>query len=112
MQLKSFLDRKMAALAAVLLGGMLFGSLAGAFFAFTRDLPQIRALEEYTPSAVTRIYSADNQLLAELYAERRDPVRLADMPDHLKQALITTEDRKFYSHGGGGPKRNRPGHRT
>jgi len=100
MQLKSFLDRKMAALAAVLLGGMLFGSLAGAFFAFTRDLPQIRALEEYTPSAVTRIYSADNQLLAELYAERRDPVRLADMPDHLKQALITTEDRKFYSHGG------------
>ena len=100
MQLKSFIDRKMAALAAVVLGGMLFGSLAGAFFAFTRDLPQIRALEEYSPSAVTRIYSVDNQLLAELFAERRDPVRLEDMPSDLKQALITTEDRKFYTHSG------------
>jgi len=100
MQLKSFLDRKMAAWVVVLMGGVLFGSLAGAFFAFTRDLPQIRALETYSPSAVTRIYSADNQLLAELFAERRDPVPLMNMPGHLKQALITTEDRKFYSHGG------------
>jgi len=100
MQLKTLLDRKMAVLAAVLLGGMLFGSLAGAFFAFTRDLPQIRSLEVYSPSAVTRIYSADNQLLAELFAERRDPVSLTAMPDYLKQALITTEDRKFYTHSG------------
>ncbi|MCP3952664.1 MAG: penicillin-binding protein 1A [Desulfobacterales bacterium] len=100
MQLKSLPDCKLALFATVLLGGIIFGSLAGAFFAFTRDLPQIRSLEEYTPSAVTRIYSADNQLLAEIYAEKRDPVGLEDIPDSLKKALITTEDRKFYSHGG------------
>ena len=100
MQLKLLPDYKLAALAAVLIASILFGSLAGAFFAFTRDLPQIRSLEEYTPSAVTRIYSADNKLIAELYAERRDPVNLNDMPDDLKEALITTEDRKFYSHSG------------
>jgi penicillin-binding protein 1A len=100
MQPKSFLDHKLTALAAVLLAGILFGSLVGAFFAFTRDLPQIRLLEGYTPSAVTRIYSADNQLIAELFAEKRDPVDLAQMPDYLKKALITTEDRKFYAHGG------------
>jgi len=100
MQLKLLPDYKLAALAAVLIASVIFGSLAGAFFAFTRDLPQIRSLEEYTPSAVTRIYSADNKLIAELYAERRDPVGLDDMPDDLKKALITTEDRKFYSHGG------------
>ena len=100
MQLKLLPDYKLAALAAVLIASILFGSLVGAFFAFTRDLPQIRSLEEYTPSAVTRIYSADNKLIAELYAERRDPVSLTDMPDDLIKALITTEDRKFYSHGG------------
>ena len=100
MQLKLLPDYKLAALAAVLIASILFGSLVGAFFAFTRDLPQIRSLEEYTPSAVTRVYSADNKLIAELYAERRDPVSLTDMPDDLKKALITTEDRKFYSHGG------------
>ena len=100
MQLKLLPDYKLAALAAVLIASILFGSLVGAFFAFTRDLPQIRSLEEYTPSAVTRVYSADNKLIAELYAERRDPVSLNDMPDDLKKALITTEDRKFYSHGG------------
>ena len=100
MQLKLLPDYKLAALAAVLIASILFGSLVGAFFAFTRDLPQIRSLEEYTPSAVTRVYSADNKLIAELYAERRDPVSLNDIPDDLKKALITTEDRKFYSHGG------------
>jgi penicillin-binding protein 1A len=100
MQLKLLPDYKLAALTAVLIASVIFGSLAGAFFAFTRDLPQIRSLEAYTPPAVTRIYSADNTLIAELYAERRDPVSLDDMPDDLKKALITTEDRKFYSHGG------------
>ncbi len=100
MQLKSLSDHKLTTLAAVLAGSIIFGSVAGAFFALTRDLPQIRSLEEYTPSAVTRVYSADNKLVAELYAERRDPVSLDDMPDDLKNALITTEDRKFYSHGG------------
>jgi len=66
----------------------------------TSDLPQIRALEDFTPSAVTRIYSADKVLLAELFIEKRDPVPLKDIPHHLKTALIATEDRKFYKHSG------------
>ena len=66
----------------------------------TSDLPQIRALEDFTPSAVTRIYSTDKVLLAELFVEKRDPVPLKDIPHHLKTALIATEDRKFYKHSG------------
>ena len=84
----------------VLLTGVAFGVLTGAFFAFTRDLPQIQTLETFRPQAVTRIYSADKQLLAELYQEKRDPVALERIPSHLKAALIATEDRKFYSHSG------------
>jgi penicillin-binding protein 1A len=76
------------------------GSFAGAFFALTHDLPQIRALEHFKPDAVTRIYSADKVLLAELFIEKREPVPLETIPRHLTAALVATEDRKFYKHSG------------
>jgi len=76
------------------------GVIAGTFLFLIRDLPQIRSLETYAPSAITRIYSADNQLLAELYREKRDPVPLEKIPAYLQSALITTEDRQFYTHSG------------
>src|SRR6056297_348777 len=76
------------------------GVLMGAIFAMVRDLPQIRALEDFSPSAITRVYSADNTLLAELYKKKRDPVPLAKIPKKLRQALIATEDRSFYEHSG------------
>jgi penicillin-binding protein 1A len=84
----------------VLLGGLLSGILAGAFLAFTRDLPQIRELETFTPSAVTRVYSADNVLLTEFYQEKRDPVSISQMPPYLISGLLATEDRSFYRHCG------------
>ncbi len=80
--------------------GALCGSFTGAFFALTRDLPQIRALENFKPDAVTRIYSADKVLLAELFIEKRDPVPLQTIPRQLTAALVATEDRKFYKHSG------------
>ena len=76
------------------------GSIAGMILSLIRDLPQIRSLETFTPSAITRIYSSDNVLLAELYKEKRDPVPLKKIPTYLKKALIITEDRQFYSHCG------------
>ena len=85
---------------AIVLGGIFCGLLVGGFMGFTNDLPQIRSLESFTPSMVTRIYSSDGVLLAELFVEKRDPVPLDQIPDHLKSALIATEDRKFYSHSG------------
>ena len=95
-----FLINKKIIVFIVLLTGVAAGMLIGAFFAFTRDLPQIRTLETFRPQAVTRIYSADKQLLAELYLEKRDPVALDRIPSYLKAALIATEDRKFYAHSG------------
>ena len=80
--------------------GLLSGATAGAFLALTHDLPQIRELENYAPSAVTRVYSADQVLLAELFLEKRTPVPISQVPAHLKAALIVTEDRQFYSHSG------------
>ena len=98
--MKSLLKKNTIIIFIVLLGGIIAGVLAGAFFAFTHDLPQIRDLESFRPHAVTRVYSADKELLAELFLEKRDPVPLQSMPRYLTAALIATEDRKFYKHSG------------
>ncbi|MBU0995421.1 MAG: penicillin-binding protein 1A [Proteobacteria bacterium] len=76
------------------------GVTAGAFYALLNDLPEIRSLNTFHPSSVTRIYSSDNVLLAELFVEKRDPVPLDDIPDTLVKALISTEDRHFFEHTG------------
>jgi penicillin-binding protein 1A len=76
------------------------GASVGFFFALTRDLPQIQSLGTFKPAAITRIYSADKELLAERFIEKRDPVSLRVIPDYLKQAVIATEDRQFYDHPG------------
>jgi penicillin-binding protein 1A len=76
------------------------GAVGGFFLAITHDLPQIRTLETFKPAAVTRIYSADKELLAELFTQKRVPVPLHMIPDYLKQAVVATEDRQFYEHAG------------
>ncbi|SCX93992.1 penicillin-binding protein 1A [Desulfoluna spongiiphila] len=85
---------------AVLVIGTAAGLMAGLFFGTTRDLPQIEALKSFKPSSVSRVYSEDGALLAEFYAEKRDPVPLAIVPTHLQNAIINTEDRNFYDHNG------------
>ena len=76
------------------------GSVVGAVLALFDDLPQIRSLEDFRPSAITRIYSSDQVVLGELFTEKRQPVALEVIPRYLKDALISVEDRKFYSHSG------------
>lgn len=95
---KSFGIRTLIAITALV--GLFSGATAGAFLALTRDLPQIRELENFEPSAVTRVYSADGVLLSELFLEKRMPVPIDRMPSSLKKAIIVTEDRQFYSHSG------------
>ena len=83
-----------------LVTGLFCGIILGSMFAVWHDLPQIRLLETFIPSSITRIYSADKVLLAELFVEKREPVKLTEMPFFLREALIVTEDRKFYQHPG------------
>jgi penicillin-binding protein 1A len=98
--LKIRFNKSHITLMLVVMVGIICGSIAGAFFAFTHDLPQIRSLEDFKPDAVTRIYSVDKVVLAELFIEKREPVPLEAIPRFLKAALVATEDRKFYKHSG------------
>ncbi len=69
-------------------------------FYLAQDLPSLDQLENYDPDLVTRIYSADGEILDELYLEKRIFISIDDIPNNLKNALIASEDRRFYDHWG------------
>jgi penicillin-binding protein 1A len=98
--IKSLFSKNKVAILLIMVGGIICGITVGFFLALTRDLPQIRSLEDFRPSAITRIYSSDRALLAELFVEKRYPVPLKIIPEYLKKAIVATEDRNFYYHSG------------
>jgi penicillin-binding protein 1A len=67
----------------------------------SQNLPSLTELEKAgDPLLVTRIYSQDGKVLNELFKQKRIKVPLDQMPDHLLQATLASEDRKFYDHWG------------
>lgn len=84
----------------LLLTAVLIGGSVGFFLYSVWDLPEVQTLEEYKPSITSRVYSDSNRLLAEFFVENRTPVALDNVPEHLIQALIATEDARFYRHRG------------
>ena len=72
----------------------------GYIFYLSQDLPSLDQLENYDPDLVTRIYSADGEILDELYLEKRIFIGLNQIPNNVKNALISSEDRRFYNHWG------------
>jgi len=78
----------------------------GALWAFTilpRSLPSVTALETLQPVQGSRIYDDNDEPMTELHVERRIFVPLAQIPPALRDAIIATEDRRFYSHWGVDP---------
>jgi penicillin-binding protein 1A len=68
-----------------------------------RSLPSVTQLESIEPSVGSRIYDETDELITEFHVERRIFVPLGQMPPALKQAIIATEDARFYSHLGVDP---------
>ena len=62
--------------------------------------PSAEVLEEYQPRQTSKLYAADGKFIAELGLERRTLVGINDIPQLVKQAFVTTEDKRFYEHGG------------
>jgi penicillin-binding protein 1A len=67
---------------------------------YNKGLPSFSQLTNIEPSLSTKIYSADGNLIKEFYTQRRILVPLKQMPPYLVNALLASEDRKFYSHWG------------
>lgn len=64
------------------------------------NLPSLEVLTDYRPKMPLRIYTADNHLIGEFGEERRAVVKIEDVPDVMKQAILAAEDERFYQHGG------------
>src|ERR1041384_6364803 len=79
------------------------GGAVAALWAFTilpRTLPSVTALETFQPLVGTKIYDDNDELITELHVERRIFVPLAHIPQSLRDAVIATEDKRFYYHWG------------
>jgi penicillin-binding protein 1A len=76
------------------------GGLYWAYNYFSRDLPDFTTIEDYKPDAVTSVYSSDGTLIGEFYKERRYPVSLSEIPEHVRKAFLASEDANFYEHPG------------
>ncbi len=70
---------------------------------YTADLPSLEGLRTYQPPMMSRVYSGDDRLLAELADQRRIFVPFAAIPDRVKQAFLAAEDQNFYTHKGVDP---------
>ena len=68
-----------------------------------RSLPSVTQLESFEPSVGSRVYDENDEQITEFHVERRIFVPLAQMPQALKQAVIATEDARFYQHFGVDP---------
>lgn len=90
------------ALSGVIAGLILIGTLIVGFTVIMAypNLPALDSLTDYRPKIPLRIFSADNILLGEFGEERRNVVRIKDIPDVMKKAVLAIEDDRFYEHGG------------
>lgn len=80
----------------------LLGAISVIIFVFylAQNLPSLDQLENYDPDLITRIYSSDGEILDELFFEKRIFVSLDQIPNNMKNAVIASEDRRFYNHWG------------
>ncbi|MGG7518018.1 penicillin-binding protein 1A [Allorhizobium undicola] len=66
----------------------------------TRDLPDYEVLSQYAPPVTTRIHAGNGALIAEYAHERRLFLPIQAIPDRVKAAFLSAEDKNFYSHPG------------
>jgi penicillin-binding protein 1A len=96
-------------------GGTLFGRLIfsflvlcaigvgvaiGLLFVYSSNLPEIRALEDYRPNVITELYADDGQSIGTFALQRRILLTYDQIPQVLKDAIISTEDEHFEEHFG------------
>jgi penicillin-binding protein 1A len=90
-------------LAALLLA--LVAAAAATLLLFLRltiipDLPSVESIHELKLQVPLRIYTRDGKLIGEFGAERRAPVKYAELPKPLIQAFVAAEDERFFEHPG------------
>ena len=76
------------------------GVVSGVLFAYSPDLPEISDLDDYAPSTITRVYARGGEVIGEFATERRVIIGYDDIPEVLRNAIISAEDSTFFEHVG------------
>src|ERR1700733_6594298 len=78
----------------------LVGATAGLLLVYTTDLPQVEALENYRPSSITELYDDRDRVIGSFALQRRVVSSYENSPPVLRDALVSIEDKDFYTHSG------------
>lgn len=84
----------------VVLASLIIGAV---LFMYGRDLPDHERLASYEPATISRVYSIEGRVMDEFARERRMYTPIDEIPDIVKQAFISAEDKNFYKHKGYDP---------
>ena len=75
-------------------------AMVGIYFYIKPDLPSVTVLKDVRLQTPMQIYTKDGKLISQYGVKRRIPVKLEDVPQELIDAIIATEDSRFYEHHG------------
>ncbi len=76
------------------------GGLAWYVEKTSAELPDYQVLAKYEPPVMTRVHAADGSLMAEYAKQRRLFLPIQAIPDLVKNAFLSAEDKNFYNHPG------------
>ncbi|MBJ3761780.1 PBP1A family penicillin-binding protein [Maribius pontilimi] len=79
-------------------------TIGAIFWMYGADLPDTDQLSSYQPPTISRIYSGKGEIIDEFAEERRLFTPAEDIPDLVKHAFISAEDKNFYTHQGYDPR--------
>ena len=91
---------------SILIGFTFFGglllifSVVWIFWVYGQNLPDYNQLSKYEPPVVSRVYASNGALLEEFATEKRLFVPIESIPDIIKEAFLSSEDKDFYNHLG------------
>jgi penicillin-binding protein 1A len=74
--------------------------VAGFYIYFSKDLPRLTSVKDYSPNIVTRVFSEHGEVIAEFFVEKRYAIPIENMPTELIEAFIAAEDARFFEHQG------------
>ncbi len=94
------LSFKLVAILGLVTGLLGIGLVFTIIALLSEDLPGLEQLETYNPRLITRVLDRNGATLKEFFTERRQPVPLDSISQAMVDAIISTEDRKFYDHWG------------
>ena len=91
---------RQAGIVALFVIAAVLGVITGLVAAYSGDLPQVSALDNYAPGTITRVYAADDRVIGEFATQRRTMVTYDDIPAYLREAILAAEDSSFEKHFG------------